>query len=273
MLRRTAYSLHRLLGDWRFLLTFLALLGLIYWDTTSTMTRSLYYSAFIELERWNTPDGVALAYGLEGHYDSLDDVWETMKDMPEHGEYLFLCALCNPSLSVILAGLCFSLWAAGQGVRGPCAAVLRMRGASRPEVFAHFFLAALGAILLARWLVCAFCLLTVPIRWELLPPGYGARALPLWLLFTAAEAGIYIFFAFALRPFAAASTHLGLMILNMLLLPGRIRRYIPSSALANKKLWMPEASLRPLRGPALAAGAILLLSLLGSWLVFRKKEL
>ena len=273
MLRRTAFSLHRLLGDWRFLLTFLALLGLIYWDTASTMTRSLYYSAFMELERWDTPDGVALAYGLEGHYENLEDVWETMKAMPERAEFLFLCALCNPSLSVIIAGLCISLWAAGQGVRGPCAAMLRMRGASRREVFAHFFLAALGAVLLARWLVCAFCLLTFPIRWELLPTGYGAKALGLWLLFTAAEAGIYVFFAFALRPFAAASTHLCLMILNMLLLPGKVRRYLPSSALAAKKLWRPEASLGPLGGPALAAAAILLLSLLGSWLVFRKKEL
>jgi hypothetical protein len=273
MLRRTAFSLGRLLGDWRFLLTFLALIGLTCWDTTSIMTRSLRYPAFMELERWATPDSVARSYGLEGHFESLDEVWETMNRMPEHAEYLFLCALCNPSISVILSGLILSQWAAGRGIRGSCAAALLLRGASRAEIFARFWLAALGAILLVRWLVCALCLLTFPIRWELLPPGYGARALRLWLLFTAAEAGIYVFFAFALRPFAAVSTQLGLMILSMLLLPGGVRRYLPSSALGNKRLWRPEESLVPLTGPALAAGALLLLSLAGSWLAFRKKEL
>ncbi len=273
MLRQTAYQLGRLLRDWRFLLTFLALIGLVYWDTASTMTYSLYYPAFMKLERWNTPDGVALAYGLDGHYESLDEVWETMDRLPERAEYLFLCAFCNPSLGVILSGFILSQWAAGQGIRNGCASALRLRGASRPEVFAGFYLTALGAILLVRWLVCAFCLLTFPIRWELLPPGYGTRALRLWLLFTAAEAGTYVFFAFALGPFAAVSTHLGLMILAMLALPGSVRRYLPSSALANKKLWQHTEALAPLTGPAISAAVILLASLLGAWLVFRKKEL
>ena len=232
---------------------------------------SLGYSSFMSHYGREDPASVALSYGLEGRFGDLDEVWVAWLMQPEAAEYYFLCACCNDSLGSLVCCLTLALWVAGCGIRDRSASALRMEGGSRWGIFLRLWIPAIAFILLIRWGLFALCLRAFPIHWELLEGNYVRRAVHLWCLVTASEAAFYLFLTFALRPFAAAAASLGVFLLP-LSLPPALRRYFPGWAMGDKKLWRPEG-LHGLKGPAVAAGVLLLAAFLGAWLVFRKKEL
>ena len=267
----TGYALRRLFGDWRFLLLLPGLLLLLFSDAASSVN-SMSYDRFIGVYRAISPDNVALAYGLEGHYETLDEVWAAFSVTAYASEYYFLCAFFNVDLSGFLCNFFLSLWIVWQSIRGRCASALIRHGDGRFAVFARLAVIALGMILLLRCLICAFCLRVFPIRWESLDPAYVRRVLGLWLLFLAAEASVYVCLSFALPPFAAFSAAV-VFNLSPAFLPAYFRRFFPSFVTTNKQLWRTDAASALLRPPAVAAAVVLGASLLGAWLVFRKKEL
>ena len=267
MLRRTVYNLRRLLGDWRFPLVLLLLFCTVLWDTTSTV-RSMSYGRFLASYGEMSPDAVALACGLEGAYDSLDEVWEAFAARLDNAEYYFLCALCNPVLSTLLSGLFLSQWVTGLGIRRRHASELLLRGGTRRAVFFQLFLPALAAVLLVRWGVCLVCLALFPIRWQAFPVGYAVRAVRLWLLLTAAEASVYVFLAFAPHPSSAVAAALVWKIGGSLL--PRELRFLPLNV---KDLWKVSEGLSELRLAPWGALGVLLAALAGSWLLFRKRDL
>ncbi len=270
-MRMTGYALRHLFGDWRFPALLLCLCLLLFSDAASTVN-SMSYHRFMGVYNAISPDKVALAYGLEGHYETLDEVWDAFQRTADASEYYFLCALFNVNISGFLCNVSLALWVVRQGVHGRCASALLRHGCSRFGVFARLTFAAMGVILLLRCLICAFCLRVFPVRWELLDIAVVYRALGLWLLFLAGEASVYLCMAFALPPFAAVCAGVAFN-LSPALLPPSFHRFLPSFVTTNKQLWRSDSAPALLRGPAVAAAVILVLALTGAWLVFRKKEL
>ncbi len=267
----TGYALRHLFGGWRFPAQLLCLCLLLFSDAASTVN-SMSYNRFNGVYNALPPDKVALAYGLEGHYETLEEVWDAFHRTADASEYYFLCAFFNSDLSGFLCSLSLCLWVVLQGVRGRCASALLQRGCSRFGVFARMAFPVMGMILLLRGLICAFCLYVFPLRWELLDIAVVHRVTGLWLLFIAGEASVYLFLSFALTPFAAVAAGLAFNLCPALL-PPSLRRFLPSFVTTNKQLWRSDAAPALLRGPAAAAAVILVLALTGAWLAFRKKEL
>jgi len=273
MMGRTRYTLRYLLGDWRFYLLLALLLGAFYFGLAGSIAVPYRYRRFAEIARFaNVPDVAARQMGLEGNFDSMEQVWETYVDCPEKAEYYLLAALCGCSAAGTLASVFFSLWFIGRSIRARHASELLLRGAGRAAAFRQLLCPCLGASLLLRWGFFALCFAVMPIRTGNLVPDYFRGTVVLWLLLSAADAAFFAFTAFAFRPALAIGADLGAAAL-VLLLPASLRRLLPLAALCDRKLWTPEA-FPGVRSPAAAAAlAILLVSLLGSWLAFRKKDL
>ena len=278
MPRLILVRLRRLLGDWRFLLAFAGLAILLHWETTGPMIDS---SAGKFLKRYDTsyfsgvsPRSVAHNLGLDEYgpdgFETMYDVWEAYKQgSPTRTEYHFLGAVCNPGLSRMLAFILLSLWVAGEG-QGASAMV--RRGRRRSTVFLASFFAyfALTVFLCAGILWVE--LRTLPIGFRYLPQGYMEKTLRLGLLFTASDACLFAFAAFSFRPFAAAAFDLGLIVVRILR-PAALVCVFPLGVTADKDLWRIEAGFGTLENAAVAAALVLGASLMGAWLVFRKKEL
>ena len=112
----------------------------------------------------------------------------------------------------------------------------------------------------------------MPIRLHHFSPGYFQETAAIWLLLSAADTAFFGFTAIALPALAAVCADLGAAALA-LLLPASLRRLLPLAVLSDKDLWKTEAFPGTLYAAAAAAGALLLLSVAGAWLVFRKKDL
>ncbi len=278
MPRLILVRLRRLLGDWRFLLVFAGLAFLLHWETTGPMIDS---SAGKFLKRYGTsyfsgvsPRSVAHNLGLDDYgpdrFETMYDVWEAYKQgSPVRTEFHFLGALCNPALSRSLAFILLSHWVIGEG-RGASAMV--RRGRRRFSAFLASFLAyfALAMLLCAGMLWLELRTLPIGFRW--LPEGHMEKTLRLWLLFTASDACLFAFAAFAFRPFAAVVFDLGLLLLEILR-PAALLCVFPLGVTADKDLWRIETGFGTLEKAAVAAGVVLGASLLGAWLMFRRKEL
>ena len=278
MPRLILVRLRRLLVDWRFLLAFAGLAILLHWETTGPMIDS---SASKFLKRYDTsyfssvsPRSVAHNLGLDdyglGSFETMYDVWEAYKQgSPTRTEFHFLGAVCNPGLSRMLVYVLLSLWVVGEG-QGASAMV--RRGRRRFWVF----LASALAYFALTMLLCAGMLWlelrTLPIGFRYLPEGCAEKTVRLWLLFTASDACLFAFAAFSFRPFAAAVFDLGLIVLKIIR-PAALVCVFPLGVTADKDLWRIEAGVGTLEKAAVAAALVLGASLLGAWLVFRKKEL
>lgn len=278
MPRLILVRLRRLLGDWRFLLAFAGLAFLLHWETTGPMIDS---SASKFLKRYDTsyfssvsPRSVAHNLGLDDYgldsFETMYDVWEAYKQgSPTRTEFHFLGAVCNPGLSRMLVYALLSLWVVGE--RQGASAMVR-RGHRRSTGFLASFLVyfALTVLLCAGMLWVE--LKTLPIGFRYLPEGYVEKTLRLWLLFTASDACLFAFAAFAFRPFAAAVFDLGLIVLKILR-PAALVCVFPLGVTSDKDLWRIEAGFGTLEKAAVAAAVILVLALAGARLVFIKKEL
>ena len=146
------------------------------------------------------------------------------------------------------------------------------RGSRRITVFLTLFLSYFALVMLLCAGMLWLELRTLPIGFRWLPEGYAAKTLRLWLLFTASDACLFAFAAIAFRPFAALAFDLGLIGLAILR-PASLVGVFPLGVTGSKDLWRIETGFGALENAAVAAAAYLLLSLLGAWLVFRRKEL
>ena len=273
MMGRTPYTLRRILGDWRFYLLLALLLGAFYFGLVGFIATPYRYRHFAEVARFaNAPDVAARQMGLEGQFDSMDQVWETYVDCPERAEYYYLAALCGCSAAGTLAAVLLSFWIIGRGIQGRHASELLLRGAGRPAAFRQLLCPYLGAALLLRWGFFALCFAVMPLRTAQLPPAYFRQTVGSWLLMAAADTAFFAFTAFALHPVLALGADLGAAALA-LLLPASLRRLLPLAALNEQSLWKPEIFPGPLDASAAAAAVLLLASLTGAWLAFRKKDL
>ena len=278
MLRLVWVRLRRLAGDWRFWLLFAGLAFLLHWGTTGPMIDS---NASKFLRRYESgalssvsPRSVAHNLGLdetgEENFETMYDVWEAYRrGSPTRTEFHFLGALCNPALSRYLLFLLLSLLIAGDG---RAASAMVRRGSRRITVFLTLFLSYFALVMLLCAGMLWLELRTLPIGFRWLPEGYAAKTLRLWLLFTASDACLFAFAAIAFRPFAALAFDLGLIGLAILR-PASLVGVFPLGVTGSKDLWRIETGFGALENAAVAAAAYLLLSLLGAWLVFRRKEL
>ena len=270
---RTRYTLRSILGDWRFYLLLALLLAAFYFGLVSRLDTRYRYRHFAEIARFaNVPGQAARQMGVEGRFDTMEQVWEAYVDCPERAEYYYLAVLVNASLAGSLTGVLFSFWIIGRGILGRRASQLLLRGAGRPAVFRQLLFPYLGASLLLRWGFFALCFAVLPIRVQNFPPGYFPETVLCWLLLSAADTAFFGFTAFAFHPYLALGADLGAAAL-VLLLPGAVRRALPLGALNDAGLWRTEALPGPRQTAAVAAGVTLLASLLGAWLAFRRKDL
>lgn len=270
---RTRYTLRRILGDWKLYLLLALLLIAFYFGLVSGIGVQYRYRRFAEVARFaNVPNVAARQMGLEGDFDSMDQVWETYVDCLDRAEYYYLAALCGCSAAGTLGSVLLSFWLIGRGIQGRHASELLLRGAGRPAVFRQLLLPYLGASLLLRWGFFALCFAVMPIRTAHFPPAYFRETVGIWLLLSAADAAFFGFTAFALHPYIALGADLGAAAL-VLLLPASLRRLLPLAALSDKSLWKLEAFPGPLYAAAIVGGALLLASVGGSWLTFRRRDL
>ncbi len=273
MMGRTRYSLRRILGDWRFYLLAALLLAAFYFGMVSGFSTQYRYRHFAEVARFaNVPGQAARQMGVEGQFDTMEQVWEAYVDCPERAEYYYLSALCNVSAAGTLAAVLFSFWLIGRSILGRHASELLLRGAGRPAAFCQLLFPYLGTTLLLRWGFFALCFAVMPIRVRHFPPDYLRDTTVIWLLLSAADTAFFGFTAFAFHPYIAMGADLGAAALA-LLLPASLRRLMPLAALSDRSLWKPEAFPGPLYTAAIVGGAILLASAAGAWLAFRRKDL
>ena len=270
-MRQTRFQLGRLLGDWRFLLALGALFGLLWWETVGNMPNTFSYSAFRQVHSQASLDDMALSMGVDGEYDRVEELWEAFVDDPDTAQYYYLCTLCNLFFSPLMVNTLLAVWIIGYGIQGRSVSAMVLRGGSRLGAFLRLLLPYLLLALLLRWGVAFLSLSSFPIRWIYIPPDYRRQTIRLWLLMTASDVCITGFVAFAVGPFAAVG--LNLCRIPLLLILGPARRVLPFAALSSKELWMPENTPASLVPAAAVAAILLALSLLGSWLIFRHKEL
>ncbi len=270
-MRQTRFQLGRLLGDWRFLLAFGALFGLLWWETVGNMPNTFSYSAFRRVHSQANLDDMALSMGVDGEYDRVEELWEAFVDDPDTAQYYYLCTLCNLFFSPLMVNTLLAVWIIGYGIQGRSVSAMVLRGGSRLGAFLRLLLPYLLLALLLRWGVAFLSLSSFPIRWIYIPPDYLLQTIRLWLLMTASDVCLTGFVAFAVGSFAAVG--LNLCRIPLLLMLGPARRVLPFAALSSKELWKPENTPASLVPAAAVAAVLLALSLLGSWLVFRKKEL
>ncbi len=270
---RTRFGLRRILGDWRFYLLVALLLAAFYLGMVSGFSAQYRYRHFAEVARFaNVPSQAARQMGVEGQFDTMDQVWEAYVDCPDRAEYYYLSTLCNASAIGTLASILFSFWLIGRSIQGRHASELLLRGAGRPAAFCQLLAPYMGVSLLLRWGFFALCFAVMPIRVQHFPPDYLRDTVLTWLLLSAADTAFIGFTAFAFHPYITLGADLGAAAL-VLLLPGAVRRALPLGALNDAGLGRTEALPGPRQTAAVAAGVTLLASLLGAWLAFRRKDL
>ena len=270
---RTRYTLRHILGDWKLYLLLALLLGAFYFGLVSSIGVNYRYRRFAEVARFaNAPNVAAKQMGLDGQFETMDQVWEAYVDCLDSAENYYLAALCGCSAAGTLASILLSFWLIGRSIQSRRASELLLRGAGRPAVFRQLLLPYLGASLLLRWGFFALCFAVMPIRTVHFPPDYLRVTVGIWLLLSAADTAFFGFAAFAFHPYAAVGADLGAAAL-VLLLPASLRRLLPLAALSDKSLWRPEAFPGPLYPAAIVGGALLFASVGGSWLIFRRRDI
>ena len=272
-MKRTGVTLCRILGDKRLYLIFALLLGLLWLSLVFDMRANYRYKTFLDLAGQAVhPNQAARSLGMEGQFETMEQVWETYVDNPARAEYYLLTILCNASFAGTLTAILFSLWFIARGIAGRQASLLMLRGASRAAVFRQLLCPCLGLALLFRWGFFALCFAVMPVHTEYFSGDYLRGAAACWLLLSAADAAFFSIAAFALPPATAAAADMGAAAL-ILCLPRALRRLAPLAALIDRSFWRPEAFPGALPAAAVAGGAVLVLSLLAAWLLFRKREL
>lgn len=272
-MNRTGVTLRRILGDWRLYLAFALLTGLLWLGLTFNMKAGYRYKTFLTLASEAVhPNQIARSLGLEGQYETVEQVWETYVDDPDRAEYYTLAILCNASFTGTLAAVFFSFWLVARSIDGGHASALLLRGASRAAVFRQLLCPCLGLTLLFRWGFFALCFAVMPVHTEYFPAPYLRGVVPVWLLLSAADTAFFSVAAFALPPAAAGAADMGAAAL-VLCLPRELGRLAPLTALTDKALWKPSAFPGVLIAAAVAGGAVLLASLAAAWLLFRRREL
>ena len=272
-MKRTSVTLRRILGDKRLYLIFALLLGLLWLSLVFNMRANYRYKTFLDLASQAAhPNQAARSLGLEGQYETMEQVWEAYVDDPGRAEYYLLTILCNASFAGTMTAILFSLWFVARGIAGRQASQLMLRGASRAAVFRQLLCPCLGFALLFRWGFFALCFAVMPVHTEYFPGDHLRIAVGCWLLLSAADTAFFSIVAFALPPAAAAAADMGAAAL-ILCLPRARRRLAPLTVLIEKSVWKPEVFPGALPVAAVAGGAVLALSLLAAWLLFRKREL
>lgn len=273
MMERTRYTLRHILGDWKLYLLLVLLLNAFYFGLVGGIGVNYRYRHFAEVARFaNAPNVAAKQMGLDGQFETMDQVWETYVDCLDCAENYYLAALCSCSAAGTLTSILLSFCIISRSIQARHASELLLRGAGRPAVFRQLLLPYLGASLLLRWGFFALCFAVMPIRTAHFPPAYFRETVGIWLLLSAADTAFFGFTAFAFYPYIALGVDLGAAAL-VLLLPASLRRLLPLSALSDKSIWKLEAFPGPLHTAAVIAGTILLASLVGARLSFHKKDL
>ena len=273
MMSRTGATLRRILGDWRLYLLLAALLFL-FWAVQQMGIPANYRHDVFEgkiARQAVHPNQAARSLGLEGQFETMEQVWDAFVDDPERAEYFYLMALLADFLPGLLTNLLLSFWLIGRNLQRRQASALLLHGAGRGAAFRQLIFSYLGLALLLRWGFFAIDLLCLPIHAEYFPPGYVRVSVLRWLLVTGADAAFFAVAAFALPPLAALGADFGAAA-ALMLLPGPLRRLLPLGALTDASLWRPSDHSGSLPA-AVCAGAVLIASLLASWLLFRKKDL
>lgn len=271
-MRRTRCTFRHLFFDWRSHLILALLFGLIALSLTIGISKEYRYRNFYEKARFAIqPDYAAGYLGLEGDFESFEQVWATYVDSPNLAEYYYLSALCNASLAGTLASILLSFWIIGRCIQERYAAELVMHGASRGAAFLQLFFPYFFANIILRWGFFALCFAIMPIHTEYFSSDYFQVSVLCWLLLSAADTAFFAFTAFAFHPFIAIGADLGVAAL-VLILPNVLRHLMPLSALNDKSLWMPEAFPGSLYTVAIVGGVLLLSSVCGSFLTFRNRD-
>ena len=181
-MRRTRYTLRRLFFDWRIYLLLALLFGLFALGLITGIGAEYRYRNFAEKARFAIqPDYAAGYLDLEGHFDSMEQVWAAYVDSPDCAVYYYLSALCNASLAGSLASMLFSFWIIGRGLPGRHASELLLRGASRGGAFRQLLCPYLGVSLLLRWGFFALCFAVLPIQTDYLSADYLRGTALCWL--------------------------------------------------------------------------------------------
>ncbi len=274
MMSRTGVTLRRILGDRRLYLL-LAVLLFLFW-AGQRMGMPAYYRHDVfegKIARQAVhPNQAARSLGVEGQFETMEQVWEAFVDDPERAEYYYQAALLFPFFPGLLADFLLSFWLIGRSLQRRQASALLLHGAGRGAAFRQLIFPYLGAALLLRWGFFALDFLCLPIHAEHFPPGYLRASVLFWLLATGADAAFFAVPTFALPPMAALGADFGAAA-ALLLLPRPLRRLLPLGALSDASLWKPSAFSESLPAAAVCTGAVLIASLLASWLLFRKKDL
>ena len=274
MMSRTSVTLRRTLGDRRLYLL-LAVLLFLFWASQRMGMAANYRRDVFEgkiARQAVHPNHAARSLGVEGQFETMEQVWDAFVDDPERAEYYYHAALLFPFFPGLLANFLLSFWLIGRGLQRRQASALLLHGAGRGAAFRQTLFPYLGVALLLRWGFFALDLIFLPIHAEHFPPGFIRTTVLTWLLVTGADAAFFAVPAFALPPMAALGADFGAAA-AMLLLPQPLRRLLPLGALCDASLWKPSAFSESLPTAAVCAGAVLTISLLASWLLFRKKDL
>ncbi len=271
---RTGVTLRRILGDRRLYLLLAVLLFLFWAGQRMGMPAYSRHDVFEgKIARQAVhPNQAARSLGVEGQFETMEQVWEAFVDDPERAEYYYQAALLFPFFPGLLADFLLSFWLIGRSLQRRQASALLLHGAGRGAAFRQLIFPYLGAALLLRWGFFALDFLCLPIHAEHFPPGYLRASVLFWLLVTGADAAFFAVPAFALPPVAALGADFGAAA-ALLLLPRPLRRLLPLGALSDASLWKPSAFSESLPAAAVCTGAVLIASLLASWLLFRKKDL
>ena len=274
MMPRTGVTLRRILGDRRLYLLLAVLIFLFWASQRMGMAANYRHDVFETMiaRQAAHPNQAARSLGVEGQFETMEQVWDAFVDDPERAEYYYRMALLSPFFPGLLANFLLSFWLIGRSLERRQASLLLLHGAGRGAAFRQLLFPYLGGALLLRWGFFALDFLCLPIHAEYFPPGYLRTTVLTCLLMTGADAAFFAVLAFALPPAAALGADLGAAA-ALLLLPRPLRGLLPLGALCDESLWTPSAFSESLPAAAVCAGAVLIVSLLASWLLFRKKDL
>ncbi len=193
MMSRTGVTLRRILGDRRLYLL-LAVLLFLFW-AGQRMGMPAYYRHDVfegKIARQAVhPNQAARSLGVEGQFETMEQVWEAFVDDPERAEYYYQAALLFPFFPGLLADFLLSFWLIGRSLQRRQASALLLHGAGRGAAFRQLIFPYLGAALLLRWGFFALDFLCLPIHAEHFPPGYLRASVLFWLLATGADATFF----------------------------------------------------------------------------------
>ncbi len=272
-MRRTQYTLRHYFRDWRIYLLLLLLFGLFALGLVAGIDKEYRYRTFYEKARFAIqPDFAAGYLGLEGDFESFEQVWATYIDSPELAEYYYLSALCNASFAGTITSILLSFWIIGRGIQGRHASELVIRGASRGAAYRQLLCPYYFITLLLRWGFFALCFAILSIHTEYFPPGYFQSTVLCWLLLAAADTAFFGFTASAFNPLLAMGIDMGITALGIAL-PKALRKLIPIAMLNEKTLWTSDSFSGSFFAAVISSGVILLVSLAAGRIAFQRKTL